>query len=339
VLLGLSVAAPPVVLLVEAVDGSVGDGVVIAVAGAITLLLTITRLTDSMTLNRQALNRERGLRRATAALVAAADTEAVDRAVRAAIAQLMPPDAVRGVDFAADDRRRTFDAVPGPEGGPPPRSWWIGDAADHATLVCPLWLEPIAVARPHGGALIIEGRRDTLAATRDTLEVLAGQAALALDRIALVEAVGRRDSDLYLREVVRTSADIVVVIDEDQRIRYASPALPALLGVDDLPPLATLGDLVHPDDRPELRRAFGGSGDGVVFCSLVRADESQVLVEATYRDLRADRLVQGFVVTMRNFPRGREPGRAATRRRPEPATRCVLRSKYLPSQRPRLPTT
>ncbi|MCA2217139.1 PAS domain-containing protein [Jidongwangia harbinensis] len=307
-LLGISVATPPVVLLVEAVQGTVGDGVVIAVAGGITLLLTITRLTDAMTLNRRALTRERGLRQASAALVAAADAVAVDKAIRAAIAQLMPPDAVRSVDFATDDRQLTLEAVPGPEAGAPPRSWWLDNAGhDHATLVCPLWLEPLAVARPSGGALILVGRRDTLTATRDALEVLAGQAALALDRISLVEAVGRRDSDLYLRAVIRTSADITVVIDEDQRIRYASPSLRELLRVPDLPPLATLGDLVHPDDRTQLRQAFRGSGDGVVFCSLVRADGSQVLVEATYRDLREDRLVQGFVVTMRDFTRSHEP--------------------------------
>jgi PAS domain S-box-containing protein len=232
----------------------------------------------------------------------------VDEAVRAAIAQLMPPDAIRSTVFAIDDRQLTLEAVPGPEAGPPPRSWWIEDADhDYATLVCPLWLEPLAVARPSGGALILVGRRDTLTATRDTLEVLAGQAALALDRISLVEAVGRRDSDLYLRAVIRNSADIMVVIDEDQRIRYASPSLRELLGTDDLPPLATLDDLVHPDDRNQLRQAFRGSGDGVVFCSLLRADDSQVLVEATYRDLREDRLVQGFVVTMRDFTRGHEP--------------------------------
>jgi len=307
-LLGISVATPPVVLLIEAVNGTVGDGVVIAVAGAITLLLTITRLTDSVTLNGQALTRERGLRQASAALVAAADTAAVDEAVRAAIAQLMPPDAIRSTEFAIDDRQLTLEAVPGLEAGAPPRSWWIEDAdPDYATLVCPLWLEPLAVARPSGGALILAGRRDTLTATRDTLEVLAGQAALALDRISLVEAVGRRDSDLYLRAVIRNSADIMVVIDEDQRIRYASPSLRQLLGADDLPPLATLDDLVHPDDRNLLRQAFRGSGDGVVFCSLLRADDSQVLVEATYRDLREDRLVQGFVVTMRNFTQGHEP--------------------------------
>lgn len=306
-LLGMSVAIPPIVLLIEAVHGAVADGVVIAVASAITLLLTITRLTDSVTLNGQALTRERGLRQASAALVAAADPPAVDEAVRAAITQLMPPDSVRSTVFAIDDRHLTLEAVPGPESGPPSRSWWIqGPDRTYATLVCPLWLEPLAVARPHGGALILVGRRDALTSARDTLEVLAGQAALALDRISLEEAVGRRDSDLYLRAVIPISADMMVVIDEDQRIRYASPALRGLLGAD-LPPLATLDDLVHPDDRDQLRQALRGSGDGVVFCSLVRADGSRVLVEATYRDLREDRLVQGFVVTMRDFFQGHEP--------------------------------
>ncbi|GAA0514375.1 hypothetical protein Ade02nite_89990 [Paractinoplanes deccanensis] len=320
-LLGVSVATPPVVLLIEAADGTVGDGVVIAVAGAITLLLTITRLTDSVTANGQALKRERGLRQASAALVAAADAPAVDEAVRAAIAQFMPADAVRGVVFALDDRRLTLEAPTGPEAGAPHRSWWIenGDR-DWATLVCPLWLEPLAVARPSGGALILRGRRDVLTATRDTLEVLAGQAALALDRISLMEAVGRRDSDLYLRAVIRNSADMMMVIDDDQRIRYASPSLRERLGVDDLPPLATVDDVVHPDDRDQLRRAFRGSGDGVVFCSLVRADGSRAMVEATYRDLREDRLVQGFVVTMRDFSQGREPHG----QRPHPGNRDEL---------------
>ncbi|GID29392.1 PAS domain-containing protein [Paractinoplanes brasiliensis] len=343
-LLGVAVVTPPVVLLIEAVSGRVGDGVVIAVAGAITLLLTITRLTDSVTLNGQALARERGLRQASAALVAAADTSAVNEAVRAAVTQLMPPGTVRRTVFAADDhelaletapgratapdheltrdtsagresaletppdREFALGAAPGPEDGSPRRSWWIEDAdPGHATLICPLWLEPLSVARPGGGALILEGRRDTLTATRDTLEVLAGQAALALERVSLMEAVGRRDSDLYLRAVIRNSADIMVVIDEDRRIRYASPSLRELLGADDLPPLATLDELVHPDDRDQLCRAFRGSGDGVVFCSLLRADGTPVPVEATYRDLRADRLVQGFVVTMRRFTRGPEP--------------------------------
>ncbi len=305
VLLGVSVATPPVVLLIEALTGGVRDGVVIAAASGITLLLAITRLTDSVNLSTQALARERGLRQATAALVAAADIPAVNEAVSAAAGALLPPHAVRRIVFAPDDRRLALEAVPPADTGPDARSWWAGsESGDQATLVCPLWLEPLSVARPSGGALVLTGRRDDLNAGRDALEVLAGQAALALDRISLVEAVGRRDSDLYLRAVIRNTADMMLVIDEDQRIRYASPALRELLGREDLPPLATLQDLVHPDDRIQVRQALQNDGDGVVYCALQCGDGRTVMVEATYRDLREDRLVQGFVVTMRDITEG-----------------------------------
>jgi PAS domain S-box-containing protein len=302
-LLGASVATPPMVLLIEALSGPVRDGVVIAVTAAVTLMLTITRLADSVSQNLLALTRERGLRTASAALVSAADLPAVDEAVRAAVAQLMPPAAIRRVDFAPDDRQGTPT-------GSHPRSWWLdenGPGTDEATLVCPLWLEPLAVARPSGGALALTGRRDILTIARDSLEVLAGQAALALDRIGLVEAVGRRDSDLYLRAVIRNTAELMLVIDDDQRIRYASPAVRTLLGDEELSPLATLSDLVHPDDRAQIRNALRAEGDGTLFCALRRPDHSQVLVEVTYRDLRRDRLVQGFVLTMRNVTDGHDP--------------------------------
>jgi PAS domain S-box-containing protein len=313
VLLGISVATPPVVLLIEALTGTVRDGVVIAAASGITLLLTITRLTDSVNLNSQALARERGLRQANTALVAAADIPAVDEAVRAAVGALLRPHAVRRIVFATDDRQLALEALPAAASCPDSRSWWVENAGDDATLVCPLWLEPLSVARPSGGALVLSGRRDDLAAGRDSLEVLAGQAALALDRISLVEAVGRRDSDLYLRAVIRNTAELMLVIDEDQRIRYASPALRELLGREELPPLATLQDLVHPDDRIQVRQALQNDGDGVVFCALVCSDERLVMVEATYRDLREDRLVQGFVVTMRDISTGSEGDEQAPR--------------------------
>jgi PAS domain S-box-containing protein len=303
-LLVISVAIPPLVLLIEALTGTVDDGVPIAVAGALTLTLTITRLADAVMLNSRALARERGLRAASADLVGAADQPAVDEAVRSAVAALLPEQAVGQVIFATDDRQLALEALPPARAGRKTRSWWTDDPAaplaDEATLVCPLWLEPLAVARPSGGALVLTGRRDALAAARDALEVLAGQAALALDRITLVEAVGRRDSDLYLRTVISNTADLMLVLDEDHRIRYASPAVLEILGDESLSPLSTLADLVHPDDQGQIRRAFATGGDGTMFCALRRPDQSQLLVEATYRDLRGDRLVQGFVVTLRD---------------------------------------
>lgn len=309
-LLGLSVATPPAVLLIEAVQGPVRDGVVIAVAGALTVVLAFTRLADSVAQAGQSLTRERVLREASAAMVAAADEAAVDEAVRSAVTQLLPPHDVERVVFATDDRQLTLQALPAATTGPRPRSWWLDDAEaepGEATLVCPLWLEPLALARPNGGALVLAGRKDVLTASRDALEVLAGQAALALDRITLVEAVGRRDSDLYLRAVIRNTADIMLVIDDDQQIRYASPALHELIGRKELAPFTTLADLIHPDDRSQIRRALREEGDGVLYCALQRADQTQVMVEATYRDLREDRLVQGYVVTMSTVTRPHDP--------------------------------
>ncbi|GIF26442.1 PAS domain S-box-containing protein [Actinoplanes tereljensis] len=306
VLLCASVATPPTVLLIEALNGGVQDGVVIAVVGGITLLLTITRLADSVMQNGRAAARERALRTASGALVAAADQRAVEEAVHAAVGQLLPATSVL---FATDNRKLAEAGLSAePTGsGPHRRSWLANKDGDYGTLVCPLWLEPMAVARPSGGALIVTARRDLLAATHDALEVLAGQAAMALDRIMLVEAVGRRDSDQYLRTVISNTAELMLVIDDDQRIRYASPAVRKLLGQDELSPLATLTDLVHPDDQSPVRRAFQSNGDGKLFCALRRSDETQILVEATYRDLREDRLVQGYVVTMRNVTDGHDP--------------------------------
>ncbi|BCY06223.1 PAS domain-containing protein [Actinoplanes sp. L3-i22] len=305
VLLTLAASTPPAVLLIESLRGEVEDGLVIAITGAVTLLLTITRLADAIRQNSQALTREQGLRVATAALVAAADRPAVDAAVRAAVAQLLPPHAVRRVSLADE---LAVTELPREPTGPADRSWWLPAAdPDDRILVCPLRLEPLDVARPSGGALVITGRREDLITGHDALEVLAGQAALALDRITLVEAVGRRDSDLYLRAVIRNTADLMAVIDVDQRIRYSSPALRDVLGQTELPPLATLDELIHPDDQARVRNALRSHGDGTVHCALQRADQGQVLVELTYRDLREDRLVQGLVLTMRDITRNHDP--------------------------------
>jgi PAS domain-containing protein len=308
------------VLLIEAVSGGVRDGVVIAVSSALTIVLAITRLADSLAEHTAALARERGLREASAALVAAAGVPEVDVAVRAAVRDLLPPGEAHRVVFATDDGELTLKALPPAGSTPRPRSWWLSDedpydttAGSDATLVCPLWLEPLAVARPRGGALVLTSRRDPLTLTRDALEVLAGQAALALDRIALVAAVGLRDSDHYLRAVIGNTSEIMLVTDDDHRIRYASPALSALLDAE-LPPFATLSDLVHPDDHSAVERALTSGSETRVVCTLRRPDARHIPVEMSIRDLRDDRLVQGYVLTLCDLTGNRERGQSEPHR-------------------------
>ena len=132
---------------------------------------------------------------------------------------------------------------------------------------------------------------------------------MALDRINLVEAIGRRDSDLYLRAVIGNTADMMLVIDDDQRIRYASPAAaPAARRGRDCRRWRPWTTSSTPTTAARCAGRCCPTGDGTLFCALRRADQTQMLVEATYRDLRADRLVQGFVVTMRDVTTSHDPG-------------------------------
>ena len=70
-----------------------------------------------------------------------------------------------------------------------------------------------------------------------------------------------RRSEAYFRSVVQSAGDAVVILDDDLRIRWASPALdralgeaaPALVG---RPLLAS----VHPDDVPALAAVLPVAG-------------------------------------------------------------------------------
>jgi PAS domain S-box-containing protein len=161
-------------------------------------------------------------------------------------------------------------------------------------LVCPL----------DAAVLYLAAERRDLRVVQDAVTVLAGQAALALARIALTEAVSRRDSDDYLQAVAEQTNDVVLVLDDDERIRYTSPSVTDLLGIWPTP-FATLREIVNPDDRDQVDATLGvaltGGRDGTRDTwSLRRPDGTRVLVEVRFRDLRDDRLVRGMVITMRD---------------------------------------
>jgi len=334
VLLGLTLAIPPATLLAEALAGRVRDGVVIAAVSVVTFALVITRLADALRKHRRAVARERDLREACGTLVAATDPAAVTTAVRGAVNALLTPDVDHLVVYRGNER---YPLPPEPVRR---RTRIVAthllrtdlraelDAFD-TTLVCPL--------APGAGVLLVAAAEDALVATQDSVEVLAAQAALALDRIALTEAATRRDSDEYLRTVVRNTADVVLVIDDDQRIRYASPSLRTVLGVEP-PAFATLRDIVEPDDHDQVVHTFNAAAllgeDARDVWSLQRPDRSRVLVEVSYRDLRDDRLVRGFVITLRDITADRaarlETLRRAIESSPAGQNRRSVSKKFAP---------
>jgi PAS domain-containing protein len=332
ILLGLAVVIPPATLLVESLAGTVRDGVLIAATSVVTFALVVTRLIDAAREHHAAMARERALRVACAALVTATSHDEVTDAMRAGVDGLLPAAAEHAVALRFNDADESA-AYPLPPEAANRRTRLVttsmlGEDVRHefepfrVTLVCPLIVDRRAERDPGAGALFVAADEPALLATQDVIEVLAAQAALALERIALTDAANRRDSDEYLRAVVQNTTDVVLIIDDDQRIRYASPSLQSVLDIVP-PPAATLCDIVHPDDHDQValtlaaaeRLPSDASGTGARdMWSLRRADGSRAVVEVSYRDLRHDRIVRGIVVTMRDITDEQEQRLEAIRR-------------------------
>lgn len=314
-LLVLSAAVPPTILIVDSLLGRDDNKIVIGVVGLLISAFVITRLADAITRHQQAVARERSLRKACGDLVAATEPTTVDATVRAAVATLMSPGVPHGLVFAVADSQHVYFPLPAASGAR--RTRLLSTRTLHptlrdelephpATLVCPLVRDHRGDGDPGIGTLFVAADERVLAAMRDAVEVLAAQATLALERIALTEAVARRDSDEYMRAVVQNTTDVVLIVDDDDRIRYASPSLSAVLGTAP-PPFATLPDIIDAEDYPQVAHSLTLAQDaadqnGVPDrWSLLRVDGSRVLVEVNCRDLRQDRMVRGFVITMRDI--------------------------------------
>lgn len=289
-LLGLSLTIPPLILIGEAMTGQVRDAPVIGIVSGLMSTLVVTRLVNALGQQRRALARERALRHASGALLSALTPHGVDAAIHEAVSALLPPNephtvivALRGVDDP-----ETLDEV-----------------APQPALVRVLSMDPQADADAGLGVLLVRADRKVLAAIEDSVEVLAAQATLALDRMALTDQINRRDSEHYLRTITHNSVDMVLIVDDNFGIRYASTSVATTFGLDlSLP--ATLRDLEPTGDGGQITRTLAtarrwaqpeGTRD---WWYLQRSDGSPLTLEVNCRDLRQDQTVRGYVITMRD---------------------------------------
>ncbi|WP_306213512.1 putative bifunctional diguanylate cyclase/phosphodiesterase [Actinoplanes sp. RD1] len=316
----VSLIAPVVLVMQVAADGTVADLVVNAALNVATFLLVLARMAGVMASHRQAVARERGLREAAAALVSVADADEVGEAVRRALAQLLPADTPHQVVLALSYAAPGASAAPETAhqmdldraAGTAARlvsvrelDWAVATRMSQfpAVLRCPLVLSDRPAGDPLVGVLHVGGPQWALAALQSAVEVLATQVALALERIALSEEVIRRNSEAYFRTLVLNTSDVILIVDDHNRIRYASPSAGHVLGGD--PVGVLLPELVHPGDRRRLDEVLGAvrSGDvvaeGVDFRAVGRR-RTEVMLELHGRDLRADPTVAGLVITLRD---------------------------------------
>ncbi|HEY9243741.1 MAG TPA: bifunctional diguanylate cyclase/phosphodiesterase, partial [Streptosporangiaceae bacterium] len=326
----------PAVLLIEALDRHLPGAAVIAVCSAVLYLLVISRLAEATGSLRLALDRTQVLRAAGESLASAATEEQVASVARAAVSSLLAPPRPQAVQLAVRDGStlRLVSAPPWQPPGPPelaaetagawlaalrgrspelrPAAGYSGSqgaaaGADHV-LLCPLSLTGRPAGDPLLGVLATFGSRPDLTALTGTLELLAHQVALAVERIMLSGEVIQRDREAYFRTLIHDTSDVILILNDDGSVRYATPSAHKLFG--DVPVEgAQLADLVQPGERDEIARALAEmqARPGIdEDWRITSRDGSYVEVEVRCSDLRQEPTVGGLVLTLRDVTEQRQ---------------------------------
>jgi diguanylate cyclase (GGDEF)-like protein len=236
-------------------------------------------------------------------------------------------DITGGTEDAGDG---IVDAPPGPGlGGPAP-------AGVQGAMVFPLNLKDRPDGDPFIGLLAFFGDQQGLTDASAALEILTGQATLAVERVVLTREVVRQRGEALFRTLVHDTSDVILILGEDRRIRFATPSAADFFG-DVTVEGRRLTDLVGPDGRgdvervidlmltlsggdgtaaardaaggeggPDAERADGGDdGDGRVaepgyLLRVERRDGRFAVLEVRWSDMRRNPTVGGLVLTLRD---------------------------------------
>ncbi|MGH9050928.1 MAG: bifunctional diguanylate cyclase/phosphodiesterase, partial [Acidimicrobiia bacterium] len=142
---------------------------------------------------------------------------------------------------------------------------------------------------------------------RRAIESLASEVALALESAALTEDLLRRRSEARFRALIENSSDLVVVLGDDTRVTFVSPATHRLLGRSEeyfagKEPM----QFVHPDDRGAIRELLDtarplSAPTEPLEIRLAHADGSYRWFEMLSHDLRTEPDIAGIVINAREI--------------------------------------
>ncbi|MBB5873015.1 diguanylate cyclase (GGDEF)-like protein/PAS domain S-box-containing protein [Allocatelliglobosispora scoriae] len=324
IILSLMALIPPMVLLVEVVDGEVRHGSAIAIIGIVATGLVLVRLLVLLDAYRRGALRADGVRKASAALVSADDVDGVIDGLRGAVSKLVADGEKYRLAVVMNDGTcpELFTEMIGRDtqvrytSSLPDR---VGTALGgfEVTLVCPLALDDRPMGDPVIGVLLIGAPEASLGYLQAPMEVMASQAALAIERITLSGEIIRRNSEQYFRTLVQNTADVILIVEPGTHtIRYASPSAEQFLGSAEIVGMH-LEDLVQPEPgaaRAELSLNVVGDEAYEADWSIVRKDGSQVQAQVSARDLTAEPTVAGIVVTLRDVTEERRMAAELTHR-------------------------
>jgi diguanylate cyclase (GGDEF)-like protein/PAS domain S-box-containing protein len=329
----------PVVLFIQALDGDYRDDGVIAVFSAVLYLLVLSRLWDVAASHRRALSRERAVRVAGASLASAVTVTEAAVTIRTAAIALIDPRSpgevllvvrddgeLRPVSAADGDASRlgqlaelTETCLPLLTGARPlvlpttslgERAAVLVPGCD-GILLCPLALPDRPSGDPPIGALAVFGDLRALADLSETLEILAQQVALAVDRILLSQEIIRQSGESYFRTLVQDTSDVILIIGEEGTVRYATPSATSIFG-DVAVEGAYLWNLVKDGEGQAMARTLARMREHADPASyyedlrITRRDGVSVHIQMRCSDLRDDSTVGGLVLTLRDVTEQRQ---------------------------------
>jgi len=329
----------PTVLFAESFRSRGPYESVIAVFSAILYLLVLSRLWDVAASHRRALGRERAVRQAGVSLVSAVTVDQAAAAVKFAASTLLGTHPQNDMLLAVRTDG-TFRAVTAASADPAPMNR-LGELAEtwlplltgsvpllapvtrlpqqarafvpgcDWMLLCPLTLENRPSGDPLIGVLGVFGEQRILADLAATLEILAHQVALAVERIMLRDEVIRQGNEAYFRTLVQDTSDAILIVGDEGKVRYATPSATSIFGEITVEG-AYLWDLVADGERDDLVRALthlpadARLSSRYVDRQITRRDGVSVQIQVRASDLRDDLTVAGLVLTVRDVTEQRQ---------------------------------
>ena len=180
----------------------------------------------------------------------------------------------------------------------------LGSGGDGA-LLCPIFLSTDPPGEPPAGILALIGGQRDLEVRWPSVRILVSEAGLAMERILLTRQRVKRESEELFKELVQDASDAILIIDDDDTVRYASPSATAIFG--DVPivgadvrRLAAASDVEWSPGSPSAGAPDGGQGGFSEQWRITRHDGQIMRVRVRRSDLRARPSVQGRVLTLRD---------------------------------------
>ena len=325
----------PGVMLIQLSRADAVDMPVLIGASVALFILVVVRMSGLVRRQEQSALREKALRNAGAALVTATNRESIYAATLQAARALVGEEAGLRLLVATEDDSQRFQVVAA-SGGDRTRvgttlslsvlpQWKRDRLLSHrsyevpvaeAELVSSLGMPPNAsfvlsaplfMKEELQGLLILAGPATVARETRDSLEALSSQVALALDSAMATEALLIRQSEARFSSLVQNSSDVVMVVEADSTIRYISPSVERVLGHKASKLEGTrLTVLIHQDDRTNVLQFLtsgGVQGDahtGLTEFRMKHRDDFWLHVEALRTNLMHDENVKGIVLNTRD---------------------------------------